>query len=59
MCERKHATQYKVSVYMNGKHLGDSWHWDKAAADRTYNKQNRKAGVTVVMYDPNGRKIRG
>lgn len=51
--------QYKVEIFSGGKSLGLSSHWDKQAADRTFNKQNAKSGVTVVMYDPKGKKIRG
>ncbi len=59
MCERNHATQYKVSVYQNGIYLGSSYAWDKAKANRIFDKQNKKRDTTVVMYDPKGHKIRG
>ena len=59
MCERKHATQYRVSVYQHGTYLGSSYHFDKASADRTYNKQSKKMDTTVVMYSPEDKKIRG
>jgi len=59
MCERKHSTQYRVAVYLDGRHLGDSYHWDKESANRTYTKQSKKHGTTVVMYSPEGKKIRG
>lgn len=59
MCERAHSTQYKVSVYQNGVFLGCSYHWDKPSANRTFDKQVRKMGTTVIMHDPSGRKIRG
>lgn len=59
MCERKHATQFRVDVYQNGTFLGSSYHWDKPAANRTFDKQNKKRDTTVIMYNPDGRKIRG
>jgi hypothetical protein len=59
MCERKHSTQYRVDVYQGGQFLGSSYHWDKPAANRTYDKQVRKMDTTVSMYSPEGKKIRG
>lgn len=59
MCERKSGTQYRVMVYYNGGFIGDSYHWNKPSANRTYDKQTKKAGVTAMMYSPEGRRIRG
>jgi len=58
MCERKHSTQFRVVVYFNGRFLGETFHWDKASANRTFDKQIKKIGVSATMYDPDGKKIR-
>ena len=64
MCERIGAQQWCVKVFHENpdgsfRELGQSFHWDKAAAGRTYKKQDRKPGVRVIMYDPSGKRVRG
>lgn len=59
MCERRHATQFRVQVWYEGRMIGESFHWDKPAANRTFDKQVRKSGVTAIMYSPEGKRLRG
>jgi len=60
MCERAHNTEYKIQVYVNGQPIGPpAYAWDKTKANRIFDKQAKKDGTTVVMWDPQGRKIRG
>jgi hypothetical protein len=64
MCERIGAGQWCVKVFLvqpdqSLKELGESYHWDKDAALRTYRKQNGKSGTRVIMYDTTGKRVRG